>query len=553
MKINKFLATVLAFAIVAISIPFSVVNAADEYVYGTLSYLTYGEYFSSELGSSAAVSADSYDTITSATTSKFKSFINSAYTTDSSTGITSVYGIKDVPVRIDKSIYDAAVAGTNVQVKNLLDRGFIQSANPQSVYKVVNSDATLSAYVGLANTDVPADAKSSISTDTNWGNYIVYIYPNDNSSLDSGKNIEGAYMTTTEGKTYPIYHLANLWFQAYEFSWVTQPDFTEPHGNKPYTASLTSLTGKNIDSVTYIYKTTDDSGVATFSKYTYDVGSLKVKTLLGDSYNASSSEANAANNNNASVTLNVPAGTNYQVSEIESLSNGTDYTVTPTASGFNIKFNDGVLPGSYKVTLTDNEYEDIRVEVIKSANISSGDIVINNNALEIKNNNVGLNDFLNALSKATLKVDGKIIKNGAKVLFNNDGTVNLNAKTTGRGAVELFTAEKDYDISLEVPGYGMITGKVSKKSASGSTGQTGNPTVLNRSSALDMSNSQNDGANQKVANNQTSKVLDGSKTDKKSAIAPKTGDRKFSVALIPAGVILLGTGLAIYYKRKMSE
>jgi hypothetical protein len=466
MKINKILATVLALVLVAASIPAVSAKAADEYVYGTLNYLTYGEYFSSELGDSAAVAADGYDTITSATTSKYKSFVNSAYTTDESTGETSIYGISNVPVRIEKSVYEAAVAGTNSAVASLLSRGFTESASELSVYKEIASDGSISAYVGLTNTDVAADASSSISTDTPWGNYIVYIYANDGTAIDSGKNIEGAYVTTTDGQTYPIYHSANLWFQAYEFSWVVDPDFTEPHGNKPYTASLTGLTGKTINSVTYIFKTTDESGVATFSKNTYNVGELKVKNLLDDSSSVTATEANNTNNNTANLTITAPAGTSYNVASVGSLVEGTDYTVAATESGYAISFSENVAAGAYTVTLTDDNYEDMTVEVIVSANLSEGDITIENNALVINNENVSLADFLAALSSATLTVDGTTISNGASVLFNEDGSVNLEAKTSGRGAKTLFPEAASYEVVLTVPGYGTITGTVVKAEAS---------------------------------------------------------------------------------------
>lgn len=466
MKINKILATVLALVLVAASIPAVSAKAADDYVYGTLAYLTYGEYFSSELGDSAAVAADGYDTITSATTSKYKSFVNSAYTTDESTGETSIYGISNVPVRIEKSVYEAAVAGTNTAVAELLNRGFTVSNSELSIYKEIASDASISAYVGLTNTDVAADESSSISTDSVWGNYIVFIYANDGSSLESGKNIEGAYVTTTDGQTYPIYHSANLWFQAYEFSWVVEPDFTEPHGNKPYTASLTGLTGKTISSVTYIFKTTDENGNATFSKNTYNVGALKVKELLDDSSSVTATEANNTNNNTSDLTVTAPAGSNYSVASIDSLTEGTDYTVAATDTGFAITFAENVAAGAYTVTLTDDNYEDMTASVVVSANVSEGDITIEDNALVINNENVSLDDFLAALSSATLTVNGTTVSDGAAVLFNEDGTVNLEAKTSGRGAKALFSETGSYEVVLTVPGYGTITGTVVKTEAS---------------------------------------------------------------------------------------
>lgn len=466
MKINKILATVLALVLVAASIPAVSAKAADDYVYGTLAYLTYGEYFSSELGDSAAVAADGYDTITSATTSKYKSFVNSAYTTDESTGETSIYGISNVPVRIEKSVYEAAVAGTNTAVAELLNRGFTVSNSELSIYKEIASDASISAYVGLTNTDVAADESSSISTDSVWGNYIVFIYANDGSSLESGKNIEGAYVTTTDGQTYPIYHSANLWFQAYEFSWVVEPDFTEPHGNKPYTASLTGLTGKTISSVTYIFKTTDENGNATFSKNTYNVGALKVKELLDDSSSVTATEANNTNNNTSDLTVTAPAGSNYSVASIDSLTEGTDYTVAATDTGFAITFAENVAAGAYTVTLTDDNYEDMTASVVVSANVSEGDITIEDNALVINNENVSLDDFLAALSSATLTVNGTTVSGGAAVLFNEDGTVNLEAKTSGRGATTLFPETGSYEVVLTVPGYGTITGTVVKTEAS---------------------------------------------------------------------------------------
>ena len=102
--------------------------------------------------------------------------------------------------------------------------------------------------------------------------------------------------------------------------------------------------------------------------------------------------------------------------------------------------------------------------VVVSANVSEGDITIEDNALVINNENVSLDDFLAALSSATLT--GTTISGGAAVLFNEDGTVNLEAKTTGRGAKTLFPDAGSYEVVLTVPGYGTITGTVVKAEAS---------------------------------------------------------------------------------------
>lgn len=530
MKIKKILATVLALVLVVASIPAvaASVNAEEEYVYGTLSYLTYGEYFSSELGDSAAVAADSYDTITSATTSKYKSFVNSAYTTDEETGLTSIYGISNVPVRIAKSVYDAAVAGTNTAVASLLERGFTESDSVLSVYKEISEDGSIGAYVGLDENTVAADETSSISTDSVWGNYIVFIYANDGSTLQSGKEIEGAYVTTSDGQSYPLYHSANLWFQAYEFSWVVEEDFTEPHGNSPYTASLVGLTGKTITSVTYIYKTTDDSGNATFTKNTYNVGSLKVKELLDDSYGATATDATVSNNYVSDVTLTAPTDANYNVASVGSLVEGTDYTVTKTDTGFTITYVSTVKPGSYTVTLTDDTYENITTSSVVVADIADGDITIEDNALVIKNDNVNLTDFLAALSNATLTIDGTTISGGASILFNEDGTVNLDAATSGRNKTTLFPNDATYEVVLTVPGYGTVSGTVVKPYATATTDDT--------------DSTSDDGevaADNTLAESTNSVAANEASASSTSSSATSTGDSANAIPFAAAGVVAI--------------
>ena len=464
--IKKKIALVLSLVLVALSFSTTNLLAADEYVYGRLSYLTYGEYFTSELGDAAAVASGDYDTITSATTAKYKSFVNSAYSTDESTGLTSIYGISNVPVRISKSVYDSAFAGNNSAVAALLDRGFTP-CDELSVYKDINEDGSIGAYVGLNDNIVAANNTSSISTDSVWGNYILYIYSNDGSALASGKEIEGAYVTTTEGKSYPLYHSANLWFQAYEFSWVVEPDFKEPHGNSPYTKSLTGLTGKTITSVTYIYKTSDESGNAVFNKSTYNVGELKVKDLLDENSSATASNASVVNGNVSNVSLNVPVDANYNFASINGLENGTDYSVVKTDQGFDVDFADSVKPGKYSITLTDDKYEDINVDAIVLADVADGDITIENNRLSIKDNKFDVNDVLAAVKNASLTINGTPISYGASVLFNEDASVNLDAKTSGRGSKVLFGTDGSYEVTLDVPGYGTISGVVVKGATAG--------------------------------------------------------------------------------------
>ncbi|MCR5143970.1 MAG: hypothetical protein K6B67_01520 [Lachnospiraceae bacterium] len=531
MKIKKIMAAMLALMIVAVSVPAISADAADEYVYGTLSYLTYGEYFSSEFGTNSGVAGE-YDTVTSATTNKSKQYVNSYFTEDS--GKVTISGIKNVPVRINKTVYDSAVAGTDyAQVKSLLDRGFTASAAELSVYKEIASDGTIGQYQGLVNTDVASDAKSLISTDTPWGNYVLEIYPNDGSDVGSGKDIEGAYVTTTDNLNYPLYHSANLWFKGYEFAWTVESDFTEPHGNKPYTASLTGLTGKNIKSVTYIYKTTDANGVATYNKKTYNVGSLKVKQLLSSDQGATATEANSSNGNASTITLNVPSGTNYSVTSIDGLTQGTDYTVASTTGGVKITYVSSVKPGSYTVKMVDgtDTYEDIKVESVVSANVSEGDISIADNALVINNDSVVLADFLSALSKATLTIDGQTINNGASVMFNEDGTVNLDAKTKGKHSTTLFPEDKTYEVSLSVPGYGVVSGAVVKPFTASNSDNTTTYTLGNNT-ATDAGNSTNVDPTNTTVN------------AKKAGAAPKTSDSSalymvISIAILAAGILLV--------------
>ena len=222
-------------------------------LYGTTT-LSYSEFYAGD------TTQESYDAITSATTSK-----NQIFTNEDSTEVTSsgyqIQGVKNVSVAVDAETYvDAQVLKA---VSKLPKKGVYTEAADITLneapsqetgqYKTLNTDGTYSA----TKFDVKAtvtDASAQIQAPSIWGDYMLvvkevgtkYLRNSRQGDFAVGGNTLGVILETASGKKVGLRHTYEIWVQPYELAF----------------SAGSGLIGEKISKVTYI--TPDGSYVYEF-------------------------------------------------------------------------------------------------------------------------------------------------------------------------------------------------------------------------------------------------------------------------------------------------
>ena len=222
-------------------------------LYGTTT-LSYSEFYAGD------TTQESYDAITSATTSK-----NQIFTNEDSTEVTSsgyqIQGVKNVSVAVDAETYvDAQVlkAASKLPKKGVYTEAAditLNEAPSQETgqYKTLNTDGTYSA----TKFDVKAtvtDASAQIQAPSIWGDYMLvvkevgtkYLRNSRQGDFAVGGNTLGVILETASGKKIGLRHTYEIWVQPYELAF----------------SAGSGLIGEKISKVTYI--TPDGSYVYEF-------------------------------------------------------------------------------------------------------------------------------------------------------------------------------------------------------------------------------------------------------------------------------------------------
>ena len=209
----------------------------DEYVYGTAN-LSYADFYYGELNDvaesdtmdlaaedkvAAAGMCESgqYDAVSSATNSDRKShgYALTYWENDGTTG-TLIEGVKDVGIRVSKSLYDQAKEAIangkacNNQLLTIIGSMTV-SDTPLTEYKVLNGDGTLGAMV---TETTASDATATITTNTKYGNYQIDV----NGTVPDVSEIEGVVLETTDGAKYGLEHLENIWLKPAELAFAAE-------------------------------------------------------------------------------------------------------------------------------------------------------------------------------------------------------------------------------------------------------------------------------------------------------------------------------------------
>ena len=256
--------------------------------------IPYDDFYKAELKNNDV----KVDTFTSATKQKTRSSLaKGSYHVNSDgsdiTGVTFPVKVSDISVLKDKKqIKDNASVSITTTIKGkettteykgkdaLFESDsysyYVLSKEP-SYYKelTVGEDGsfTFSAIEGKSAAPETKQVQAEFKTKSNHGDYQLKF---DKTEFKSIINIDtdtvyGAVINTTDGTTYGLCHLENIW-KGYELAWSTGYT-TESNGCHLNSEHFESMIGKTIDSVTYY---------ASNGIYTLDIADVKV--LAKNSY-----------------------------------------------------------------------------------------------------------------------------------------------------------------------------------------------------------------------------------------------------------------------------
>lgn len=402
-----------------------------------------------------------YDAVSSATTSKSKSYATTYYE-ETSTGV-NIIGIKDVQIAIPEELYNNAKKAEannekcNNQLYTFID-SLTTSSEPFTEYKVLNADGTFSKMV--SETTIASGTTATITNLSAWGNYQIDI-----EGIDVHKDtMLGAVIEAKDSNGtisyYGMRHLDNLWLQTAEMSFAVQK-FLEPHGNYVDYKAHQSLEGQIITKITYLVKNGADVVIPV---------NLPVKYLLNNDTTITASNIPAANS---------PLTTTFQKSGFP---DGYDFTLSTLSYGgvnldsstYNFDSKTPILtlkdsntwkPGKYIVTFSDDVYGDISTNFLVVSKLQAKDIAITNNTLTITGNDTSLSEYISAITN--VKINGTTVKgrNLGTILFNEDGSVKFDASANFQGTVTPYFAngiDVDYTLSIEAAGYPSIEAKIGK-------------------------------------------------------------------------------------------
>lgn len=396
-----------------------------------------------------------YDAVSSATAKKSKMF-KPTFTEDAGEGA-KILGVAEVNVAISKSLYEGAKKAMEEKKESanplLTFVGEIKETTDKTPaeYKVLNSDGVFSKTVG--NT-VKNDAETTITTTSNYGNYEIEVK---DLELDSD-TVQGVVLETKEGQKYGLEHLQNIWLNPAELAFAVVP-FTEVHGNVQSYLRYQDIPGKTISKITYLIQDGDDIEINT---------ELLCKLLAPESYSIKGDESVNYSKDGTQIHYEITSeDSKYGLGRIVSRNKDVDIANVKDENG-TLSLPKELVPGKYQFIFTNDKYADLNFTAVINSNLSAENFHFENNKLTLDENEAGLNikDYLNATTSA--KVNDEEYKGGkgrkfGKTVFNEDGSINLEAKYTSDDKDEpVFKESGNYTIVLSADGYPDLTIEVTK-------------------------------------------------------------------------------------------
>mgnify|MGYP004482839329 CR=1 FL=1 len=340
-------------------------------IYGT-SNLTYKEFYSGDVSST-----DSFDVVTTASTSKYSVLSNvwTDYEEESAeaAGGYHVKGVANVNIAVDSALYveSAILKDANKELSKAYEEAsdITLNENPTQIpsqYKTLQKDGS---YVSNNKTvTTVTDAIPTLTTGSTWGEYEIDVVETStkylrNSRQDAGfpvnSTIQGIILETTEGYKVGLEHLSNIWVQPYKLSFnVTNEAATMGIARSDNTAEFAKLVNKTINKITYVtpegnYVYTFADGIFIKPAYSEEISG----TFSDDMKSFTLNQLPTVKNGTLTVTYTVGAGHKK-----------TPYTLYSGAIAKSVSLDLNAIPsdaegGTYSVTISCDDYADIHVAI----------------------------------------------------------------------------------------------------------------------------------------------------------------------------------------------
>lgn len=340
-------------------------------IYGT-SNLTYKEFYSGDVSST-----DSFDVVTTASTSKY-SVLSNAWTdyekeSAEAAGGYHVKGVANVNVAVDSVLYieSAILKDANKELSKAYEEAsdITLNENPTqapSQYKTLQKDGS---YVSNNNTvTTVTDASATLATASTWGEYEISVTEKNTKYLrttrsDEGfsinSTIQGIILETTDGYKVGLEHLANIWVQPYKLSFnVNNEAGTTGIAKSDNTAEFKKLVNKTINKITYV--TPEGNYVYTFADgiFIKPAYSEEISGTFSDDMKAFTLN-NLPTVQNGTLTVTYTVGAGHKK---------TPYTLYSGAIAKSVSLDLNAIPsdaegGTYSVTISCDDYADIHIAI----------------------------------------------------------------------------------------------------------------------------------------------------------------------------------------------
>lgn len=340
-------------------------------IYGT-SNLTYKEFYSGDVSST-----DSFDVVTTASTSKY-SVLSNAWTdyekeSAEAAGGYHVKGVANVNVAVDSVLYieSAILKDANKELSKAYEEAsdITLNENPTqapSQYKTLQKDGS---YVSNNNTvTTVTDAPATLATASTWGEYEISVTEKSTKYLrttrsDEGfsinSTIQGIILETTDGYKVGLEHLANIWVQPYKLSFnVNNEAGTTGIAKSDNTAEFKKLVNKTINKITYV--TPEGNYVYTFADgiFIKPAYSEEISGTFSDDMKAFTLN-NLPTVQNGTLTVTYTVGAGHKK---------TPYTLYSGAIAKSVSLDLNAIPsdaegGTYSVTISCDDYADIHIAI----------------------------------------------------------------------------------------------------------------------------------------------------------------------------------------------
>ncbi|MBQ7637174.1 MAG: hypothetical protein IJS80_07670 [Lachnospiraceae bacterium] len=331
------------------------------YVYGTAS-LTYAEYYSGDV-----TSTDGFDAVSSATNKK-NAIMSSMYTdfVDAETNASGyhILGVNNANIAVPEDQADEYAKINPTFVKT-------GSEAPAQYKTVTVADGKASYSATRFNTvAVVKDATTSLSTSSNWGDYLVCLYDTTETHLrntrednfDINSALQGMIVETADGLKVGLEALQSMWVQPYEFSFNVSKDSTRNSRISGWDnlTELAKLEGATIEKVYYIMAD---------AVYEYDIEGVYVKPQYkGNAISAKRADAvitlsvnSFKNFENPMLTVIYTVGSGKQAKRTTVLTTAlTDGTASYTADLSAIDLTAG---GTFSASISSDNTADVAVVV----------------------------------------------------------------------------------------------------------------------------------------------------------------------------------------------